>query len=84
MTYKWLHDIYSWWYFYESLKEVKNRFKILRDAFIGPLSNVMEAYGVSMITDDFFLNVFLIMKLSKPPSFRVIRAQIASQSTFEI
>ena len=29
-------------------------------------------------------NTFLIMKLSNPPSFRAIRALIASQSTFEI
>ena len=31
----------------------------------------------------FYGNAFLIMKLSKLPSFRVIRALIASQSTFE-
>ena len=31
-----------------------------------------------------YRNAFLIMKLSKPPSFKVIRALIASQSTFEI
>ena len=30
------------------------------------------------------LLAFLIMKLSNPPSFRAIRALIASQSTFEI
>ena len=32
----------------------------------------------------FYRNVFLIMKLSNPPSFRAIRALIASQSMFEI
>ena len=32
----------------------------------------------------FYRNAFLIMKLSNPPSFRAIRALIASQSTFEI
>ena len=32
----------------------------------------------------FYGNAFLIMKLSNPPSFRAIRALIASQSTFEI
>ena len=32
----------------------------------------------------FYGNAFLIMKLSKLPSFRAIRAPIASQSTFEI
>ena len=32
----------------------------------------------------FYGNTFLIMKLSKLPSFRAIRALIASQSTFEI
>ena len=31
-----------------------------------------------------YRNAFLIMKLSNPPSFRAIRALIASQSTFEI
>ena len=33
--------------------------------------------------DFFYRNAFLIMKLSKLPSFKVIRALIASQSTFE-
>ena len=33
---------------------------------------------------DFYRNSFLIMKISKPPSFRVIQALIASQSMFEI
>ena len=33
--------------------------------------------------DFVYINAFLIMKLSKLPSFRVIRALIASQSTFE-
>ena len=33
--------------------------------------------------DFFYGNAFLIIKLSKPPRFRVIRALIASQSTFE-
>ena len=32
----------------------------------------------------FFGNAFLIIKLRNPPSFRAIRALIASQSTFEI
>ena len=32
----------------------------------------------------FYGNAFIIMKLSKLPSFRAIRALIASQSTFEI
>ena len=31
-----------------------------------------------------YRNAFLIMKLSNPPTFRAIRALIASQSTFEI
>ena len=31
----------------------------------------------------FYWNAFIIMKLSKLPSFRVIRAVIASQSTFD-
>ena len=34
--------------------------------------------------DLFYKNASLIMKLSKPPSFRVIPALIASQSMFEI
>ena len=34
--------------------------------------------------DFVYRNTFIIMKLSKPPSVRVILALIASQSTFEI
>ena len=34
--------------------------------------------------DFFYRNAFLIIKLSNPPSFRAIRAPIASQSTFVI
>ena len=33
--------------------------------------------------DFFYRNAFLLMKLSNPPSFKVIRALIASQSMFE-
>ena len=43
-----------------------------------PLSGFVPTHA-----DSFYTNAFLIIKLSKLLSFRVIRALIASQSTFE-
>ena len=44
-----------------------------------PLSGFLPTHA-----DLFYRNAFIIMELSNPPSFRAIRAVIASQSTFEI
>ena len=48
---------------------------------------VDEAHSLSQFfptqADLFYGNAFIIMKLSKLPSFKVIQALIASQSTFE-
>ena len=59
---------------YECLKEY---YEIIDEAH--PLSGFFPTHG-----DFVYRNTFLIMKLGKPPSFIVIRALIASQSTFEI
>ena len=57
-------------------KLLKEYYEIVDEA--RPLSGYIPTHA-----DFFYRNAFLIMKLSKLQSFRVIRALIASQSTFE-
>ena len=59
------------------IETLKEYYEIVDEA--RPLSGFFPTHA-----DFFYGNSFLIMKLSKLPSFRAIRALIASQSTFEI
>ena len=62
-----------------SLSVLKEYYEIVGES--RPLSGFFPTHAGCWV---FYRNAFLIMKLSNPPSFRAIRALIASQSTFEI
>ena len=71
------YTMYAKWKHEKREKVLKEYYEIVGES--RPLSAFSPKHA-----DFFYRNAFLIMKLSNPPSFRAIRALIASQSTFEI
>ena len=64
----------------DSASPLKDYYEIVGES--RPLSMLLAFFPTH--ADFVYRNAFLLMKLSNPPSFRAIRALIASQSTFEI